>query len=1009
MGVFRMGAARFGHLSLASVIALTWASAAAAQDQATKPEAKIDAEAQEIVVTGIRNSLASAIDRKRTAGTTVDSIVAEDVAKFPDKNIGEAVSRVSGVQLTRDFGEGVQVSIRGVEPDLNRVEVNGATTLGQGGRGNDFRELAAELIKSVDVFKGYSVDLTEGGVGGTVSIKTRKPLELNKPLLVTSASMQTVDTIGNWRPRASLAAGTKFLDDRIGVLINATYDHNETRGDFLRNTEWVRLADLNGDGRRNTENPNFVNISTLAGCSAVPTSASTGATRADCQAQFFDFSPRIPRYGIWLRDDKRLSLEGTVQGQLADNLRAYVGVQYNQRDNRLIDYNYTIDLTAASRFGPASTINVDANGNVIGLTTAPTVTNNTGAANGGAGSIFSVQQRDFGFLQDSTYYTGGFEWALGNLNITGFAVQSESTTRGDTNSIALSASPRGVRVELDPTDGTPRFTFPAGFDPLSAASFAFNPAARAAGPTIQYRPTETDNAEDQYKLDFNLSVNKGFLQSLEWGVQYREASAVSYAGGGFLGTDGRCVPSANITVQPVINGQPDNLTLTEPCTGTNRNPAPTSGPIWSPTRLANFLEASTGLTPGTLFDVPGFDRTGLPDAWLAPNFAAVGDFFDLSGFNRDCVRVCNGDAQIPAFDVSEKITAGYFKMNVDTDVFGMRLFGNLGLRVVETRTTAAGSNIIRERVPSTNALGFTDRTVGTQRISLDNQYVDWLPAFNAALEVSNSVIVRADWSKVIARPRFTDLAPNANCLFDLTPTGISDDNLDGCTAGNPRLQPYRASQWNLGVGWYPNRDTAISIGLYQKDIATFILSRTLVRNVDFFGDGRRLDVNQPINGEGALQRGVEVSAQTAFTFLPSPFDGLGAVVNYTYSTASNVGLINQLTGESLPFPFLSRHSYNLTGYYEKYGFSFRAAYNWRSSYLIAAAERSGNPVFRDASGYLDARASYAFKAGPINNLEVFVEGKNLTDTVERSTAGDIRMTELAFPGRRYFVGARLAF
>ncbi|WP_375289886.1 TonB-dependent receptor [Qipengyuania sp.] len=962
-----------------------------------------------IVVSGIRESLASAIDRKKNAGTTVDSIVAEDVAKFPDKNIGEALSRVTGVQLTRDFGEGVQVSIRGVEPDLNRVEVNGATTLGQGGRGNDFRELAAELIKSVDVFKGYSVDLTEGGVGGTVAITTRKPLELREPLLVASLAGQTVDTIGSWKPRATLVAGSKFLDNRIGFLVNATYDRNDTRGDFIRNTEWVRLGDLNGDGRRNTVNPNFANIESLAGCGAVPTTGSTGATRADCQAQFYDFSPRIPRYGIWVRNDERLSLDATLQGEIADNFRAYVGIQYNERNNHLTDYNRVFDLTATSRYTLGSSVTVDDNGNVIGLTTAPTVTNNASTANAGAGSIFNVEKRDFGYVQKSTYYNAGFDWNIGNLSVTGLAVNSKSTTFGDTNRISIQASPRSVRIELDPETGTPSFQFPAGFDADDISAFDYDASARALGPRLDYRPTETDNTEDQYKVDFDLLVEKSFLKSLEWGFQYREAGAVSYGGGGYLTPDGTCIPSANVTIQSIVNGSPDNLTYALPCTGTSPNPAPTFSPVWSPDRLAAFLGGSVEQTPGTFYDQPGFNRSGLQNSWLTPNFDLVSDYFDQSGFNHDCVRVCNGQPQAPAFAITEKIAAGYFKVNYDQPIGNMQLFGNFGLRVVRTHDVSSGTNIIRERRPSNNAAGFTDVTVGTQLISLENEYWDWLPAFNAAFVITPEIIARADWSQVMARPRFTDLAPNSNCLYDLTAEGMADDTLDGCSAGNPYLKPYRASQWNLNVGWYPNRDTSFSVGYYQKDISSFILSRTLVRNVNFFGDGRLFDVNQPINGTGAVQKGVEVSAQTAFTFLPSPLDGFGAIANYTYSDSSNVGLVDQLTGGSLPYPYLSRHSYNLIGYYEKYGIAARLAYNWRSRYLIAAADRSGNPVFRDGSGYLDARLGYTFKLGPVEKLEIFGEAKNLTGTAERSTAGDIRMTELAYSGRRYFFGFRAAF
>ncbi|RYE69010.1 MAG: TonB-dependent receptor, partial [Oxalobacteraceae bacterium] len=165
-----------------------------------------------VTIAGTRQSVASAIDRKLRAATVVDSIVAEDIGQFPDKNVGEALSRVTGVQLSRDFGEGSQVSIRGVEPDLNRIEINGMSVLstgGNAGRGAELRELASELIGSIDVYKGITADMTEGGVGGSVSIKTRKPLDFKEPTIGTSISAEHSTSRGGVQPRANLYMADK--------------------------------------------------------------------------------------------------------------------------------------------------------------------------------------------------------------------------------------------------------------------------------------------------------------------------------------------------------------------------------------------------------------------------------------------------------------------------------------------------------------------------------------------------------------------------------------------------------------------------------------------------------------------------------------------------------------------------------------------------------------------------------------------------------------------------------
>jgi iron complex outermembrane receptor protein len=148
----------------------------------------------DIIVSGIRQSLANALNTKRNSDQVVDAISAEDVGKFPDKNVGEALQRITGVQIQRAGGEGSAVSIRGVDPGLIRVEINGQSTLSTaagpaaGSATNpavEFRDIPAEFISRLEVVKSASADMTEGGLGGTVRIITRRPFD-KKPYLAGS-------------------------------------------------------------------------------------------------------------------------------------------------------------------------------------------------------------------------------------------------------------------------------------------------------------------------------------------------------------------------------------------------------------------------------------------------------------------------------------------------------------------------------------------------------------------------------------------------------------------------------------------------------------------------------------------------------------------------------------------------------------------------------------------------------------------------------------------------------
>ncbi len=197
-----------------------------------------------VVVTGTRVSQRSAIDRKKTARTITDSIVAEDVGSFPDKNIGEAISRLPGVQLDRgDFGEGVSVALRGSGPETTRVEIdglgvqntNGGMAFGAGAaRGAEFRDLPSDLIMSVDVIKGTTAAMTEGSLGGSIKIQSRTSLDFPKPYLALRIDGQRNSLGGEVTPGYNLIASRKFFGNRLGVLLNVSGAEVQTNSDKIQ-------------------------------------------------------------------------------------------------------------------------------------------------------------------------------------------------------------------------------------------------------------------------------------------------------------------------------------------------------------------------------------------------------------------------------------------------------------------------------------------------------------------------------------------------------------------------------------------------------------------------------------------------------------------------------------------------------------------------------------------------------------------------------------------------------
>jgi TonB-dependent receptor len=1007
------------------------AGAAPAATAAAAPTGEVR-EDSVVMVVGTRKSVASAIDRKIRNSTVSDSLVAEDINQFPDKNVGEALSRITGVQLTRDFGEGTQVSIRGVEPNLNRVEINGLSVLssnGTAGRGAELRELASELISSIDVYKGTTADMTEGGVGGSVVIRTRKPLDFKKPTIATTISAEQASSRGGVQPRGSLLLADKFLDGRLGLMGNFVYDKVFTRNDYARNTSWRFLRDWDFSPEKTvvSRDPAVAGITAPSGCNA---STLTAAQKTACQSQWYDYSPGISRYGIWTRDHKRSSAELTAQFKFSNELMAWASYQANNQDQRLNDRNYGTDLPAANRLANGGTAPVY---NAVGVpTTAGTcgavddkatpagvlVNNhyvtqyvigncNYVAGQGGQGA-FSTSARDFALKIDSKYASSGFNYRGERLEVEGLIAKTESNYSSNSNSVILTQNAPGLKVTLD-SQGLPHFDFPSPVSPESNSSYV--------QAQLQYRPSETKNTEDQAKLDFKYKLDTPFFSKVWFGVQAVKSSASQYNGGGYLASNGNDLVGTSDDIN-VITANINQTAIYDPYyTGsTPRSPDKQSflngnysTYYVNAATMASMVAAIRGRSPGTFFK--GYDKvSNLPTSWLSPSYAAATQYFDTSHFNHDNLYQALGSdgklyQQIPAYAVDERVQAGYARVDWDTELFGLGMSGNVGVRYTRTRDISTGAfkyQLRMENAPGSST--FTDRVVTNSVSTIDNTYHDILPSVNGMMWlVPDTFLARVGWSKVMARPSIDLLAPNATCTKNSGNPQFGGDGQDDCTAGNPALKPFRATNTDLSLEYYPSVDSQVSMALFKKDISSYILEKTLVKGVDLFKDGQLFDVTQPINGKGATTKGVELTARTAFTFLPGWLGGFGGDVNYTrlkYKYAAGTERLNILDGTVLPYPGLSKNSYNVALWYDQGPINARIAYNYRDRFYTGLNDVSGNPNFQEKTGFLDAKFQYRYN----DHVTFSVEGKNLTDQAQITDAGDLfRVNELAFSGRRYFV------
>jgi TonB-dependent receptor len=213
---------------------------------------------EDVVVTGIANSLAQALDQKRKATNVIDVVKAEDIGKFPAQNIAEALQRVPGVSIVRDRGEGVFVRVRGLGPSFDIVTLNGRTAAvnenvrdgGTTGRQFRFDTFASELVSAVEVIKSPKASLDEGGIAGIVNMRTFRPLDFKQPTVTMSATgsySQLADK--GVDPRLSGLAAWQNEAGTLGLLASAVYDERTVRQDRIIQTGWIDgRIDANGDG-----------------------------------------------------------------------------------------------------------------------------------------------------------------------------------------------------------------------------------------------------------------------------------------------------------------------------------------------------------------------------------------------------------------------------------------------------------------------------------------------------------------------------------------------------------------------------------------------------------------------------------------------------------------------------------------------------------------------------------------------------------------------------------------
>lgn len=955
-------------------------------------------ETQEVIVTGYKASLQNATDAKRQSTSLVESVFAEDIGKFSDSNIAEAINRMPGIQISRDvFGDGTNIAIRGLGTSFTKVVLNnaqiGVASAGSVDSQNQNREIdlnlfPTELFTRFDVQKTPVASQLEGGAAGLVNIRAARPFDNKESGFNSVVNLQGIYTDINDKISPKLSAMGSWTNDTIGVLGGISIYNKKLTTEGFETIGWTNIntshricgstpganqtqattGACNPLGGNNwnvagliqdDKNPNF-------GYGVVPAGAGAGLTAGTVIDQKFllDNNPGLNITQISDALIPRLGRPAYMDGE-QDRVTGLMSFEFRPSDTMqyyldVIDTHQTkdfnrLDLDFVGRFGNAIPMNMKVNSdNVV---TSATFAN----------AQFFLEARPY--TEELDFYNinpgAHFEFAdIHQLDAQLNLSRSDWSREAPTILVNTPAN-AGIYVDYTNTGDVPVYSAKIGGTALNMndPNLGWTWSGGRLNIQNEKRKTETDGIHLDYRVgddDNNIKIGlasdsirreiRGYDNSGRW-------EDVACRNG--LDADG----NTPATGRAACNGLSPNAKIPQ-------------------AKLASYLK------PGPYgFISVDYDRFMADTQYRALSDSAPEGNSSATGANSGIV--------------DEDAKGIYLELNGTTEIAGRTTKVNIGTRYADTDQLISG--------PVT--------ANGVRRyVDLKSKYDVFLPSFNATYEAADDVVVRFSTSRSMTR---------ANPSAMLPAISFSDVSAQTATAGNPNLSPYLSTNIDFGGEWYTGDEGYVGLTLFKKQITGFTVNGTntyLFKDSgipwDLLTDAQKqaiearggqgaatVTVQQQVNAPGNLE--IEGTEVTWVQPLDKLVAGLGINANYTkvHQRSEGPGVPAQAIG-------VSPSTYNFTTYWENYGAAVRLTYAWNDKQLSSTPGQNGIPIAQlktDARGQLDLSTSYDFDTLP-GAPQVSFNISNITGEPMRQTFQYDSATFTYYdPGMTATLGLRASF